>query len=381
MAANITCLVTIHGIGFQQVPEDGVPGYADPLHQHLSKMLSHDILGDDPNRKRDRPGECGPIYVQSSWPPDENILEAGLARLGKWNPDGRTVDGSKAPLVDGDQRIAHVALVYSRLQDQAPHTGAAIETIAKTALSMGHYTTVAGMARMAFTDLQAIFEPPIAAAEPESPSLRVRAEPNQAPGVLDTIKQLEDDVAAYVCRDDLRERVRTFVIEALLRLCAREDVARVIINTHSNGTVIGFDSLRRLHPAAASKVNSFITSGSALRKYATLFYWTTEVGWLAGLGDGGWANFWDPRDPVADPLSPPATWQRGEPLPGDRAQRGLYFALDDNTGQMLAVDITDTKVDNVAHSVGGGLRAHNYWDNTSEVVMPIANILRKVATV
>jgi hypothetical protein len=54
MASKINCLVTLHGIGFEQPPQvvNGVEiansGYADPLHQHLKKCLEED-LNDDPN--------------------------------------------------------------------------------------------------------------------------------------------------------------------------------------------------------------------------------------------------------------------------------------------------------------------------------------------
>src|SRR5579859_5785401 len=118
MDEGIICLVTIHGIGFQQAPVDGIPGYADMLHERLSARLGASLLGDDPKRQRSRSGENGPVYVQSSWPPKSRRSEPGLARLGTWDPERpRTVDGSKAPLTDAGQRIAHVALVYSHLED------------------------------------------------------------------------------------------------------------------------------------------------------------------------------------------------------------------------------------------------------------------------
>ncbi len=54
------CPVTVHGIGFQQPPEDGRPGYADALHAHLHEQLGEE-LGDDPARV----GDSGPVYVAS----------------------------------------------------------------------------------------------------------------------------------------------------------------------------------------------------------------------------------------------------------------------------------------------------------------------------
>ena len=42
--------------------------------------------------------------------------------------------------------------------------------------------------------------------------------------------QLEEDVCAYVCRNDSRTRIRDFVREALLRLLARRDVDQLVVN-------------------------------------------------------------------------------------------------------------------------------------------------------
>src|SRR5947209_1872086 len=232
MEPRITCLVTIHGIGFQQRPVGDIPGYADTLHERLSRYLDASILSDDPNRSRTRRGEAGPIYVQSSWPPDSLDTEAGLRRLGTWAQSlTRAVDGSGAPLVQGDARVAHIALVYSHLQDQGPRPGSSIETATRAALSLGHYTTVVGLISTVFSDIQAIRgHSGGAVARAESPSLRARSDnpaatrrllPHVFPsrsqnaaaaptGLLPTLRTLEDDVAAYVCRNDLRERVRTF---------------------------------------------------------------------------------------------------------------------------------------------------------------------------
>jgi hypothetical protein len=39
------------------------------------------------------------------------------------------------------------------------------------------------------------------------------------------------------------------------------------------------------------------------------------------------------------------------------------------------VHIQDTRVDNIRNSSGGGLQAHDYWNNRSEFVHPLAEIL------
>src|SRR4051794_40579946 len=110
--APITCVVTIHGVGFQQPPAAGQPGYADRLHSALAAALDSGLrLSDDPARAAYQSGATVPIYVSSEWPPDRPRPEEGLKRAGTWVacPDGTfTIDRSEAPLVTGDARVAHV---------------------------------------------------------------------------------------------------------------------------------------------------------------------------------------------------------------------------------------------------------------------------------
>ena len=40
--------------------------------------------------------------------------------------------------------------------------------------------------------------------------------------------------------------------------------------------------------------------------------------------------------------------------------------------------IEDHKINNVANSVGGGLQAHNYWDNEKEFAQPLAELLKEL---
>jgi hypothetical protein len=306
------------------------------------------------------------------------------------------VDGSDAPLTQGDAPVAHIALVYSHLQDQAPRPGSAVDTAVRAALSLGHYTTVRGLVSTIFGDVHALLQHHETAPAAQS-SLQSRLDvPRVAPhllghvfakhvdtgaasptGLFGTLRTLEDDVAAYVCRNDLRERVRAFVRDAIHRLCYRDDVETVIINAHSNGTVIGFDVLRQLTPVAAHKVRWFVTAGSPLRKYTDLFYWGTEVGSVRDMGlPHGWTNFWDAKDPVADPLAPPVDWLRGEAIPMPSSTSSLYEQIGEN-GVVSPLPIQDVLVDNVTNSTGGGLQAHNYWDNPEQVVRPLADIVRQ----
>src|SRR5258708_18855905 len=113
---GVTCLVTIHGIGFQQPPGPGVAGCADALHKGLAVELPGE-LSSDPTRAEYQEGESVPIYVCSRWPPDGGSRGAGLARLGAWmesTGDAR-IDASKAPLVQAAPAIAPVVPAASQL--------------------------------------------------------------------------------------------------------------------------------------------------------------------------------------------------------------------------------------------------------------------------
>jgi len=392
----VTCLVSVHGIGFQTPPNDasGVPGYADALHAHLRDVLGGAVLGDDPNRLA--AGVRGPVYVHSNWPPGTGGTELGLARLGKWTMDrpGRcTVD---QPLVDAGQPLAHVALIYAHLEEKTQALGPLLEISTMAAVSLSNYSSVVGLLRTAMSDVGTLLPSWGTHAEP-TPSLQVRPDDirqtTEAPkagmfqlpvgqdgtptGLLATLRQLENDVAAYVTRNSLRQRVRSFVQESLLRLAYRPDVDAIVVNSHSQGTVVSFDVLRDFPPVARYKIKAFVTAGSPLRKYTDLFQWGREVGCLYGMGQ--WSNFWDTRDPVADSLNAPDDWQPGQPADRTPDQQGLFQAVDPDSGNLLPYWIDETLVDNLANSSGGGLQAHNYWDNRQQFVVPFAQLLRGAA--
>jgi hypothetical protein len=405
MGNTLICLVTIHGIGFQQPPLSGVagypdtPGYADSLHEHLSKYLDQDWLCDDPRRQRDRPGQNGPIYVQSVWPPASHCREAGLRRLGSWDVRGPNkglkwdencraiIAGPEAQFRNGAGRIAHIALVYSQLEEQGPQIESSLITSSLATVSLGHYTHVAHLVRTTFLDTEPLWRnllsPTITTSK--STSLRKRLDPGfkqrqaipqhiqQPDGLMTILRQLENDVAAYVCHNEMRERVRDFVSEALLRLACRNDVAGIVINAHSNGTVIALDILHHLPPFAARKIRTLITAGSPLRKYTDFFNWGQYLTMVPRLAH--WLNFLDPKDPVADPLVPDAHWVGGTSLQPD-IMTGLYKGLDPDTGAIYRIPIQDIMVDNLKYSLAGGLQAHNYWDNEVEFVAMLADVLQ-----
>jgi hypothetical protein len=390
---GIICLLTIHGIGFQVAPDPDNPdparrvfsGYADPLHERLSRRLGWPFLSDDPHRQahRTRHGEAGAIYVQSHWPVDSYDVEDGLSRLGTWRTEQRVGDGAidasgeHARLVEPGGRVAHVALVYAHPQNRPlQHLGSLADTTVRVLVSHLRYGSPLAIGRMLFRDTRALVgQRPIACPGPTSLQVRGGSPVEGPPGVWGVVRAIEEDISTYVARNDVREEVRGFVRQALLRLAARADVADIVVNAHSQGTTVAFDAVRSLPPLAACKVRRLVTSGSPLRKYADLFYWGTDVGSIARVE--GWTNFWDPTDPVADPLGP-ATWEPGgERVPGDGST--LFHGFDPDSGRDLPYLVADHRVDNVANSCGGGIRAHNYWDNDDEVVGPLGETLTDVA--
>jgi hypothetical protein len=382
------CLVTVHGIGFQRAPQDtaGVAGYADALHTQLREVLGPD-LGDDPDRPHG-----GPVYVSSEW---EGSPAQGLARI---------VGGK--PLAQPG-KIAHVALVYSPSEYLGSRLGETAGTLARAAASHHQYAGALGIMRLLFSDAwAALHENPHGS---ESSNLVPRADlrhdglfahllhrgnhaaendGGSTPGGLGILRALENDIATYVARNELRERVRGFVEDALLSLLDREhDVSAIVVNAHSQGTVLCWDVLCRLpfsawardHDPRAERLPRFVTAGSPIRKYVDMFAWGNQVGELATVLPSGamaWSNFCDPRDPVADPLDPPATWRPGQPWDAPaEPDAGLLVARNLEDGSLRHVTITDTEVNNIEHSSGGGLQAHDYWNNTREFVPELAKLL------
>jgi hypothetical protein len=124
-----------------------------------------------------------------------------------------------------------------------------------------------------------------------------------------------------------------------------------------------------------SRVDALLTAGSPLRKYADLFSWGGDVRAAASVGK--WLNFWDPKDPVADPLDQPAGWHFGnEVVPRAIRDLGLFWAIGDE-GSQQPNPIADFQVDNLANSSGGGLQAHNYWGNTTQFIPELAATLEQ----
>jgi len=81
---------------------------------------------------------------------------------------------------------------------------------------------------------------------------------------------------------------------------------------------------------------------------------------------------------VADPLTPPREWRPLSAATVAVGQVGLFRRRRAGGFTSLA-HLTDKEVDNVTRSAGPGLRAHNYWDNQTELIRPVAAVLRELA--
>lgn len=146
---KVTCLVTIHGIGFQQPADDShqIPGYADDLRPALKAKLPEGYLSDDPYREI-----SGAIYVRND-PSGGNDGAEGLKRLGTRRADGTTDPSGAAFIKEGQDaaRLAHVALVYCNSEDwQHLHLGSAGDGFARAFVASGRYLSIATSPRWLF---------------------------------------------------------------------------------------------------------------------------------------------------------------------------------------------------------------------------------------
>jgi hypothetical protein len=364
---GMVVVLTIHGIGFQQPPvPPRLPGYADALHANLRRELD-DLLGDDPERTSK--GEHGPVYVASDVDGD---VERGLDRIAVTDADGR-LDWSARALAPAGCRVAHVALVYAGLESTRPHLGVGLRALLSALVHLGRYAGPGTTWRMWRQDGAAIL--PSEAKEKTPAETQVRRDiprknlvgrqrrdqddDKRPPRTTDLLVQLEDDVAMYVYSRRTRDRLQDFVNAAVQRLLARDDVVRLVVNAHSQGSVVAFDTLQPMSTHQLDRVGAFVTAGSPLRKYVDFFNKSRD---LAGAGEVPWLNFWDRCDPVADPLAPPVEWR---PLTDATVHPGQFglFRRRRGGGFVALAHVVDRPVDNVKDSAGGGMQAHNYWEN------------------
>jgi len=333
---GLTCVITIHGIGFQKAPDDekGIAGYADELHGNLKRSLK-EALGEDPERPHG-----GAVYVSSEYPPQTRDIEEGLKRIGQWKADGTVT--TDRPLTREGASIAHVALVYSGDEEHVADPLAGTVLALLGAGGMTGYASPIGLLRIFGDSLDGLLHHQTPAPRPAETEAAAAAGSN-------AVTALVDHVGGYVARNKLRERVRMFVRDAINRLAARPDVKNIVINSHSNGTVIAFDVLPRIWPSQSAKLSLFVTAGCPLRKYMFLMSWGHEIiSWPSVR----WLNYYDIDDVVADQLQPDHDTQ----LTGLASMGGpglfVNYAID-----LRPIPVEDRQISNVKASK----HPHNYW--------------------
>ena len=181
--APITCLLTIHGIGFQQFPDDdaGVAGYADELHRALRDQASpappcSATTPSAPGVGRP-PVTRAPSMCRAAGLPNRCEQEKGLERLGRLlDREARTLQSPLPDLVEPGKTIAHVALVYTPLEETGPDPIATLELTVRGLFSAAHYATLTGGLTMLGRDVKAILHPPAG-----PPVLPPRAQTSRAP--------------------------------------------------------------------------------------------------------------------------------------------------------------------------------------------------------
>jgi hypothetical protein len=135
---------------------------------------------------------------------------------------------------------------------------------------------------------------------------------------------------------DVRNAVLESATATLRHVLADPNCTRVVIVSHSLGTAIAYDVLRAIgwynvarreapeQRIDMRKVDLLVTMGSPIDKLALLFETakgrtfreeimqeslrgdlTAEPFWVSGKQRIRWLNFWDPADPVSDPLYTP----------------------------------------------------------------------------
>ncbi len=175
-----------------------------------------------------------------------------------------------------------------------------------------------------------------------------------AMGLTDIWKFLKDkllvapdiaaDVANYIARNAVRTAVQSVLHAALGAARASDPKTKLIIVSHSQGTVISYDVLRqagRNYPG----VRTWITMGSPLHKYLSfpLSWGSKQLNMPDGLR---WLNLYDPHDFVGRELGGELDWPAPQP--------------------------EDVAIDNESHATN----AHDHWGNPQVVAAVTAEIRR-----
>ena len=152
-----------------------------------------------------------------------------------------------------------------------------------------------------------------------------------------------NDVANYVSNNGVRVQMQHRLSDKLFQVQAAHPKAKVILGTHSQGTIIAYDVLR-LNGAQIANLATWVTMGSPLGWYLRFLRWGDEI--LGMQPSLTWLNFYDDEDKVGQGITDLVAW----PSPKPR----------------------DIDVDNRAK----GLDAHDHWHN-SDVVARYFQLIRQ----
>ena len=143
-----------------------------------------------------------------------------------------------------------------------------------------------------------------------------------------------NDVANYVSNNSVRIQMLHRLSDKLFEVQAAHPGARIILGSHSQGTIIAYDVLR-LSGSQLSHLATWVTMGSPLGWYLRFLRWGDEA--LDMPPSLTWLNFYDDEDKVGKGLAGLIAWPSPTPQ--------------------------DIDVDNRAN----GLDAHDHWHNPDVV--------------
>jgi hypothetical protein len=140
-----------------------------------------------------------------------------------------------------------------------------------------------------------------------------------------------------------------------------------------------FSTWVRDNDPRALRVTDFVTAGPRSGNTSGCSRGATRS--VSFLGAAVWSDGVEqllrPTRSGCGSLGPPQDWRPGQPwAPATSPEDALLLARNFEDGSFSQFPISDAPVDNVQYSAGGGLQAHDYWNNTREFVPKLAEILR-----
>ena len=184
-------------------------------------------------------------------------------------------------------------------------------------------------------ELRRSFEAALAVQESAGRAVGITATP------IEAFACIAEEVAQYFFDPDIRARIQARLITRLDQAMRQYD--EIVLNTLSLGTVVSFDTLKRL--ANQYEISIWFTCGSPLAKLRRIGVYDASLGAITAQNVARWHNVYDDTDYVGDPLGP------AFPSPGYRLH-------------------------DIFVNVGSGLMgSHDYWNN-AETIKMLADAMR-----